>query len=90
MAFGRVRHILQGPTVKVQPRVALSLGMVLHELTTNAAKYGTLSAPHGKIAVSWSAEKGALELVLHEQDGPPVAPPDHQGFGLKPVSNDGQ
>jgi two-component system CheB/CheR fusion protein len=88
MAFGRERYILQGPTIKVQPRVALSLGMVLHELTTNAAKYGALSGRDGKIAVSWSAEKGALEVVWREQDGPSVAVPDHQGFGLKLVSNE--
>ena len=88
MAFGRERYTLQGPAIKVQPRVALSLGMVLHELTTNAAKYGALSLRDGKIAVSWSAEKDALELVWREQGGPPVAVPDRQGFGLKLVKNE--
>ena len=91
MAFGRERYALRGPAIKVQPRVALSLGMVLHELTTNAAQIWR-AVPEGgqnrRVGI-WSAENDALDLVWREEDGPPGRRfPDHQGFGLKLVSNE--
>jgi two-component sensor histidine kinase len=73
--------------VRLTPKAALSLGMVLHELATNAAKHGALSAEGGRVAVAWSAEGGgaAARLVLRwaESGGPPVAQdgPERRGFG---------
>lgn len=78
--------VLRGPLVLLPARAALSLGMAIHELTTNAVKYGALSVPEGKVSVIWSVEnneEGGNRLTLEwvEQDGPPVEAPEHRGFG---------
>lgn len=82
---GRIR--LEGPRVEVNSRLAVSLGMAIHELTTNAAKYGALSVYGGKVDVSWAvvieATRHTLELDWVESGGPPVAPPTRQGFGSR-------
>jgi two-component sensor histidine kinase len=80
-------HIsLAGPEVDLRSDMALSLGLVFHELATNAAKYGALSVPEGRIDVSWTIaqpgeEGGILELRWQERDGPPVREPERRGFG---------
>ena len=79
---------LDGPDVALSPRHVLALGMTIHELTTNAAKYGALSAPGGRVRVSWSlvtTEAGMprLRLTWQESGGPPVAPPGRRGFGSR-------
>ena len=75
-----------GPRVLVTPRGALALAMAIHELTTNAVKYGALSVPEGTLHVSWSVEAGpdADTLILDwvESNGPAVEPPSHSGFGM--------
>ena len=92
--FGMERVRLEGPPVTLKPKTALSLAMVLHELATNAAKYGALSNPAGRILVSWrraDAEEdgpGALHLAWREEGGPPVAEPQHRGFGLRLVERE--
>jgi two-component system CheB/CheR fusion protein len=82
----RPNVVLSGPLVLLQPRAALALGMAVHELTTNAAKYGALSVPEGNIEVTWNVEVRAdlewLVLKWVERNGPPVAPPVHRGFGM--------
>jgi two-component sensor histidine kinase len=79
------RVTLEGPDAHVPAEVALAFGMAVHELTTNAAKYGALSLPAGRVHVSWSVQgKGdgrRLVLEWHEQDGPPVQPLPRRGFG---------
>jgi two-component system CheB/CheR fusion protein len=80
------RLVMHGPLVRLRPKAALALGMVLHELATNAAKHGALSAEHGRVAVAWSVEgsDAAARLVLRwvEEGGPPVpGSPKRQGFG---------
>lgn len=62
-----------------------SLGLVLHELATNAAKYGALSVPGGRVSIGWEAEaaSGYLQLTWVESGGPPVTPPRTTGFGTK-------
>lgn len=60
---------------------ALTLSLALHELATNAAKYGALSRPEGRVSVQWSAQEGILRPQWGESGGPPVAPPTHKGFG---------
>jgi PAS domain S-box-containing protein len=76
-----------GPAVEVGSKAVLPLMLMLHELATNAAKYGALSQPGGRIAVSWdvSGPVGAetFRLAWVESGGPPVSPPTHQGFGTK-------
>ena len=58
------------------------LSMVLHELATNATKYGALSVSEGHVAIDWSLRGGdTVELFWSESGGPPVAKPDHAGFG---------
>ncbi len=80
--FGARRFETEGGLVRLQPPQALALGMVFHELATNAAKHGALSAPKGKVRVSWSAENGALALRWRESGGPSTVPPGDTGFGF--------
>lgn len=73
-----------GPSVPLPPRAVVSLSLALHELATNAAKYGALSAPGGQVAISWQFEPLAdnrLRIVWEERGGPEVAPPRRRGFG---------
>lgn len=81
------RFNVQGPRVRLAPQVALSLALALHELATNATKYGALSNETGGIDITWSVmdEDGSrvLRLEWREHDGPPVAPPTRKGFGSR-------
>jgi len=78
---------LTGPDIWLRPRVVVSLSMAMHELATNAVKYGALSNGSGRVNLSWSKESGPDGEVLHidwlEQDGPPVKPPTLSGFGTR-------
>ena len=83
---GRVRP--NGPPLRLTPDVVEMLNLVFHELATNAAKYGALSVPDGRIQVSWTvkpAENGkqVVEVEWRERGGPPVSPPSRQGFGTR-------
>jgi PAS domain S-box-containing protein len=85
---GDERVVLDGPDVKLPARYAINLGLVLHELVTNAAKYGALSTNAGHLEVAWSiteSEDRLKQLRIHwsESGGPPVAPPKRQGFGSR-------
>jgi light-regulated signal transduction histidine kinase (bacteriophytochrome) len=74
--------VLDGPSVALTPKSALSLSLTVHELATNAVKYGALSVAGGSIAVSWALRDGiGLELSWTESGGPPVLPPTRRGFG---------
>lgn len=81
------RITLTGPEVHLSGQLAVSLGMAMHELTTNAAKYGSLSVYGGKIDVTWSVTIEATRRTLNfdwvESGGPPVSPPTRQGFGSR-------
>lgn len=73
-----------GPDVTLNPRAAQTFALILHELATNAAKYGALSRPEGRVAVQWSvAGRGEprFRFQWQERGGPPVAAPARQGFG---------
>lgn len=79
---------IHGPAVRLGPTVAVTLGIIFHELATNAAAYGALLAENGKVAVTWSTDmrggRGpALELAWRESGGPPVTAPDRRGFGCR-------
>ncbi|WP_018261584.1 PAS domain S-box protein [Methylobacterium sp. WSM2598] len=82
---GRVSYA--GPEVEISGKAALSLAMMVHELATNAAKYGALSAPGGRVDVNWSVDEVEGEpwllITWGEQGGPPVSPPTSKGFGSR-------
>jgi PAS domain S-box-containing protein len=81
------RISLQGPQVTLSSQLAVSLGMAIHELTTNAAKYGALSVFGGKVEVTWSVTIDATRRTLAfdwiESGGPPVAEPTRKCFGTR-------
>jgi two-component sensor histidine kinase len=76
---------LDGPTVVLKPEAAQSLGLALHELATNAAKYGALSVPGGHVSIRWkrlpATEGHGVEICWDEERGPKVKPPKQRGFG---------
>lgn len=84
---GRVNLI--GPELDIGPKAALTLSLIVHELATNAVKYGALSTDEGHINVEWSVEKAAadgrqeLTFEWREVDGPPVTPPTRKSFGTR-------
>jgi PAS domain S-box-containing protein len=74
---------LHGPSVRLSPKIALALAMVLCELAANAEKYGALSTPAGSLTVSWHVAAGRLLIDWRELGGPAVAPPKKRGFGTR-------
>jgi PAS domain S-box-containing protein len=79
---GRIR--VSGPPVLLPPKEALSITMALHELCTNAMKYGALSNEAGRVDVEWSRSAGPrLRLTWRERGGPTVLPPQRRGFGSR-------
>ena len=80
------RFDIDGSAIALPPGTALALAMAVHELATNAAKYGALSTPAGKIAITWRVTPGDpphLALRWQERDGPAVMPPSRRGFGTR-------
>jgi two-component sensor histidine kinase len=79
------RIVLSGPHVILSPQTVLAVSMVVHELATNAAKYGALHNDAGRVLIDWRLDPATTRVVLSwiEQDGPPVAPPAKEGFGSK-------
>nr|WP_318272628.1 sensor histidine kinase [Paracoccus saliphilus] len=77
--------IAGGPQVYLSPPQTMSLGMMMHEMATNALKYGALSVPDGQVSIAWTIEKEdgspVVRFIWHENDGPTVAPPTGKGFG---------
>lgn len=77
---------LDGPPVALPPSVAVTLSLALHELGTNASKYGALSVPPGHVDVVWNLvgpRRSRLKLRWEEKNGPPVLPPARKGFGTR-------
>jgi len=74
-----------GPDVLLNPRVAQTFALVVHELATNATKYGALSLPNGQVEIHWSVEgtgaEARFKFQWQERNGPPVLPPTRKGFG---------
>jgi two-component sensor histidine kinase len=77
------RVSMTGHDIFLPPRLALTMALLIHEVATNAAKYGALSIAAGKLAICWSVSDGTLSLEWREIGGPPVAAPAHRGFGLR-------
>lgn len=83
-AIGRESRVrAHGPTILLAPTAAVTLNMALHELATNAAKFGALSNESGRVEVSWSVRGGEMELKWRETDGPLVEAPQRRGFGRR-------
>ena len=81
---------MSGPTVALGPRAALSFSLIVHELLTNACKYGALSNDHGEVSLTWGIlngqESDLLSIQWRERGGPPVVPPTRRGFGSKLIN----
>ena len=79
------RFVVTGSNIRLSPKATLALGIALHELATNAVKFGAFSNDAGTILIAWRTEPapGGDRLILHwkEKDGPPVSPPSRKGFG---------
>ena len=84
---GQRRFVLHGPMVPCGSRAALSLALMVHELATNAAKYGALSTPGGHVTLSWRVDGSDGDEMVHltwrEEGGPPVVAPTRRGFGSR-------
>jgi PAS domain S-box-containing protein len=74
---------LDGPSVDLSSGQALALSLALHELATNAAKYGALSRPEGRVELRWTVQNGKLDLNWRESGGPQVIAPSRRGFGSR-------
>jgi two-component sensor histidine kinase len=75
------RIFADGPDVFVDARAVTALGMIFHELATNAAKYGAFSSARGSVIVTWTLRADGVDLTWKEWDGPPVQPTNKEGFG---------
>ena len=78
---GRVTY--DGPVLHLSPTAGLTLAMIAHELATNAAKYGALAHPDGRISIAWATDGEAFSLTWSEHGGPAVTPPQTAGFGTR-------
>jgi two-component sensor histidine kinase/PAS domain-containing protein len=82
-AFAPTQVAMFGDPVDISPKHALALSLALHELATNAVKYGALSCPEGRVSLKWQVREGTLSLDWEESGGPRVAPPTKKGFGSR-------
>jgi len=80
---GSDQLVIEGPMLSLRPDAVQNIGLALHELTTNAAKYGALSVPDGRISLNWGIRNGdRLHLRWEETNGPMVQQPEKTGFGV--------
>ncbi len=82
---GSGRIDISGPMVRLSPKAALAFSLTFHELCTNAAKYGALSAADGKVEVHWTLRGRTLHLDWVEKGGPPAREPARKGFGTRMI-----
>jgi two-component sensor histidine kinase len=75
------RILVRGPKLRLNAASAQAVGLALHELTTNAGKYGALSKDTGRLDVGWGTEHETFTMSWTERDGPQVSPPHRRGFG---------
>lgn len=80
------RVVLEGPALRLPAHRVVAFGMLIHELATNAAKYGALSVPQGRLRVAWTMRDQVLDFEWIESGGPPVVQPARQGFGTQMIS----
>ena len=72
---------MDGPQLRLKPASAQAIGLALHELATNAGKYGALSADRGRVQISWGTVGDTFTMSWTDRDGPPVSAPKRRGFG---------
>jgi two-component sensor histidine kinase len=75
----------EGPDILLEPRTAQTIGLTLHELATNAAKYGALTASSGTVTLRWDVENGALNMNWEEAGGPSIRKPLTSGYGMRVI-----
>jgi two-component sensor histidine kinase/CheY-like chemotaxis protein len=84
------RIVFDGPPIRVSSAAAQSIGMVVHELSTNTVKYGALSSEDGRIDIAWEIQGSSAEPVFSirwtERDGPSILAPTHRGFGTTVIT----
>ncbi|MBB3393778.1 MULTISPECIES: PAS domain S-box protein [unclassified Rhizobium] len=84
------RFSISGPSIQLAPRAVVSISLALHELATNALKYGALSTPEGRVSIEWSFERNEharLRLQWRETGGPTVTAPSRKGFGSRLIES---
>jgi two-component sensor histidine kinase len=85
------RVSMDGPDIALPPQTSVSLAMIVHELSTNAIKYGALSEERGQVAIAWRIEpaEDRRQFIIDwvESDGPPVAEPSRRGFGTRLIQH---
>ncbi len=81
--YERARFILSGPETELALDQARAVALSIHELATNAAKYGALSCAEGRVLVSWNIAPAGLQIAWQELGGPPVRTPTREGFGSR-------
>ena len=79
------RCTVEGPELRLNPRAAVSIALAVHELATNASKYGGLSSDTGRVEVEWKIEDGRLGFTWREVGGPEVTVPSRRGFGTRMI-----
>lgn len=84
---GKSRASMSGPDISLEPSAAQTVAVAIHELSTNAAKYGALSSEAGRVAIDWAQAGGRITIRWSEMNGPAVSPPTHQGFGTRVVES---
>jgi PAS domain S-box-containing protein len=84
-ALDRARFTVAGPALRLGPKSAVALSMAVHELCTNATKYGALSAESGHVDITWSDADGRFRWQWRERGGPPVTQPTRTGFGSRMI-----
>ena len=84
-AGGKERVSVRGPVVVLPPATAQTIALALHELATNAAKYGALSREAGHVDLTWRLSDGRLELSWKESNGPQIVPPSRRGYGSRAI-----
>ena len=82
---GRERFSIEGPALEVGPKCAVAFSMAVHELATNAIKYGALSSDAGHVHITWSAVDDRFRWAWRERGGPPVVVPSQTGFGSRMI-----
>lgn len=82
----RSRVHIAGPSLGVKAPIAQNISLLIHELATNAIKYGALSDPAGCVRVSWTHDGAMVRMEWREEGGPPASPPSRKGFGTRLVS----
>jgi two-component sensor histidine kinase len=81
------RISLDGPQLRLNGAAAQAIGMAVHELATNASKYGALSTDAGHVDIAWRTDDDLFKMSWTERNGPPVRPPDRRGFGTTVIES---